>query len=277
MVCLNKFVHEDYTAVPDAYGAYHLQGMVIHCGWSLDTGHFYCYQLVRNKWYLFNDAKVTPASWEDLEGVARGDRAWHCPTILFYARSDYVKDNDLALSDGVLSDRAEEENPRPVKRRLLACLQPETRAGSAAEETPGPAGGLEISERGPTSAASVLHPQASRRDSPAVTNPLDLPIVVPDDSQQLAAGVLHQQASRRGRVSPSLPVNVLGTVPVLPTRQTWPWQTLRRLVRGLKAPGCPGLAVRLESTFSPALETVTVCRLRGGGEGVVTVETAVSA
>ena len=85
VVCLNQFVHEDYPAVPDAYGAYHLQGMVIHCGRSLDTGHFYCYQLVRNKWYLFNDAKVTPASWEDLEGVARGDRAWHCPTILFYA------------------------------------------------------------------------------------------------------------------------------------------------------------------------------------------------
>ena len=57
---------------------------------------------------------MTPASWEDLEGVGHRDRAWHSPTLLFYARSDYVKVDDLALPDGVLSDRARgQRRPTP--------------------------------------------------------------------------------------------------------------------------------------------------------------------
>ena len=72
--------------------------MLLHCGPSLDTGHYYCFQLIQQQWYLFNDAKVTPATWSDLESVARGDSATHCPTVLFYQRADYAQAGDDEVS-----------------------------------------------------------------------------------------------------------------------------------------------------------------------------------
>ena len=43
---------------------------------------------VRQRWYMFNDARVTPSTWLDLESIARGDIPAHCPTVLSYQRSD---------------------------------------------------------------------------------------------------------------------------------------------------------------------------------------------
>ena len=94
-VCLNQY---STIRIPPAYGKYELHGMVVHCGQSLDTGHYYCFQLVQRRWSLFNDARVTPATWSDLESVARGDSATHCPTVLFYQRADYARAGNEAVS-----------------------------------------------------------------------------------------------------------------------------------------------------------------------------------
>ena len=72
--------------------------MVVHCGRSMDTGHYYCFQLVRQRWYMLNDARVTPETWMDLQSIARGDKPTHCPTVLFYQGSDYAQPGDATVS-----------------------------------------------------------------------------------------------------------------------------------------------------------------------------------
>ena len=115
---LNHYVADD-RQVPPAYGRYHLQGMVVHCGCDLHSGHYYCFQLVSDKWYLFDDARVRLAEWRAVQGIARGDHQGHCPTLLFYARADYANREEHALARKPAPDTREGDSARPAKRRLV--------------------------------------------------------------------------------------------------------------------------------------------------------------
>jgi len=67
-VCLNHYA-ADHIQVPSAYGQYLLQGMVVHSGRDLHSGHYYCFQLVRDKWYLFDNASVRFAECRTVQGI----------------------------------------------------------------------------------------------------------------------------------------------------------------------------------------------------------------
>jgi hypothetical protein len=109
-VCLNQYVFAGSRRVPATYGQYSLQGVVIHCGRSLDAGHYYSYQLVKGQWYLFNDEDVQPTTWTDLTRVAAGNRLGHCPTLLFYARRNYV-DRDTSTQQSAARKRTSMPSP----------------------------------------------------------------------------------------------------------------------------------------------------------------------
>ena len=93
--------------------------MVVHCGRSLDSGHYYCFQQVRTRWYLFNDAHVTLVHWEDVANIAAGRNKSHCPTLLLYARWDYFMQQSLPPQAEENPGRGEDALLQPDKRRRV--------------------------------------------------------------------------------------------------------------------------------------------------------------
>jgi hypothetical protein len=90
--------------------------MVVHCGRSMNLGHYYCFRQVRTRWYLLNDAHVTAVHRDDVADIAEGRNKWHCPTILLYARWDYSTKQSLYPPAGVNPCPVEDTLVRPKKR-----------------------------------------------------------------------------------------------------------------------------------------------------------------
>ena len=92
--------------------------MVVHCGRSMDSGHNYCFQQVRTRWYaFFNDAQVTLVDWEDVVNIAAGRNKSHCPTVLLYTRWDWCSLASLPPQEEKHPGRPENAHLRPEERR----------------------------------------------------------------------------------------------------------------------------------------------------------------
>lgn len=63
---------------------YNLYAAVVHCGSSVDSGHYYTYAKDGDEWYKFNDCAVIQSSEEELCNL----RPPETPYILFYSRCD---------------------------------------------------------------------------------------------------------------------------------------------------------------------------------------------
>lgn len=78
---------------------YELYAAVVHCGSSVDSGHYYTYAKDGKKWYKFNDSSVLKSSSDELYGLNPPET----PYILFYSRVDF-------------------EEPQPLDRKQLPPL-----------------------------------------------------------------------------------------------------------------------------------------------------------
>lgn len=99
---------------------YELYAAVVHCGSSVDSGHYYTFAKDDNNWFKFNDCSVLPATAEDLCKLKPPET----PYILFYCRQDVM--DPETLPHEVLSSRLqnvltndqlefESERRRPIK------------------------------------------------------------------------------------------------------------------------------------------------------------------
>ncbi|KAK8067834.1 hypothetical protein PG996_006946 [Apiospora saccharicola] len=64
-------------------GLYELRGVVTHQGASADSGHYTAYRDEEDKWWWFNDDKVSEVSADKIEGLAGGGES-HSALILLY-------------------------------------------------------------------------------------------------------------------------------------------------------------------------------------------------
>lgn len=76
---------------------YELYAGVVHCGSSVDSGHYYTYAKDGQDWYKFNDSSVTKSSTAELHNLHPPET----PYILFYSRVDC-------------------EEPEPLQRKELS-------------------------------------------------------------------------------------------------------------------------------------------------------------
>ncbi|KAI4471386.1 ubiquitin carboxyl-terminal hydrolase [Holotrichia oblita] len=99
---------------------YDLYAAVVHCGSSVDSGHYYTYARDETEWYKFNDYVVFRTQPEELCQLHPPET----PYILFYSRQDCMDPEPLPrealsprLRDLLIKDSAEleEEKKRPVK------------------------------------------------------------------------------------------------------------------------------------------------------------------
>nr|XP_023027251.1 ubiquitin carboxyl-terminal hydrolase 35 isoform X2 [Leptinotarsa decemlineata] len=70
---------------------YELYAVVVHCGSSLDSGHYYTLAKDKSNWFKFNDYSVTKAAPECLSRLKPPET----PYILFYSREDVSDMEDL--------------------------------------------------------------------------------------------------------------------------------------------------------------------------------------
>lgn len=70
---------------------YELYAAVVHCGSSMDSGHYYTFAKDGQEWYKFNDCAVIRSSEEELCGL----RPPETPYILFYSRQDQIDPDNL--------------------------------------------------------------------------------------------------------------------------------------------------------------------------------------
>lgn len=99
---------------------YELYATVVHCGSSVDSGHYYTYAKDGSNWYKFNDNFVTKSSTSELHNLNPPET----PYILFYSRVDCVEPSQIQraelpsfLENIIARDRddfeAEKRKPRP--------------------------------------------------------------------------------------------------------------------------------------------------------------------
>jgi ubiquitin C-terminal hydrolase len=77
----NEYINiSDFLFFKKPYIYYELIGVVTHFGPSSDSGHFiaFCKSFVDKRWYKYNDAIVTPCSFQDTKNTG-------VPYILFYS------------------------------------------------------------------------------------------------------------------------------------------------------------------------------------------------
>ena len=77
----NEYINiSDFLFFKKPYINYELIGVVTHFGPSSDSGHFiaFCKSFVDKRWYKYNDAIVTPCSFQDTKNTG-------VPYILFYS------------------------------------------------------------------------------------------------------------------------------------------------------------------------------------------------
>lgn len=70
---------------------YELYAAVVHCGSSVDSGHYYTFARDGENWFKFNDCAVIQTSTEELCGLTPPET----PYILFYSRHDQVDPENL--------------------------------------------------------------------------------------------------------------------------------------------------------------------------------------
>lgn len=80
---------------------YELYAVVVHCGSSVDSGHYYTFAKDKSDWYKFNDSSVMKATSDDLSKLKPPET----PYILFYGRQDIAEPENLPCT--VLSNRLE--------------------------------------------------------------------------------------------------------------------------------------------------------------------------
>lgn len=78
---------------------YELYAAVVHCGSSVDSGHYYTFARDKTDWYKFNDCSVMKTTPEDLCHLKPPET----PYILFYSRADVEEPENLPRA--VLSSR----------------------------------------------------------------------------------------------------------------------------------------------------------------------------
>ncbi|CAH1169698.1 unnamed protein product [Phaedon cochleariae] len=70
---------------------YDLYSAVVHCGSSVDSGHYYTFAKDTASWFKFNDGYVTRSTPDDLGRLKFPETAY----ILFYSRQDVIEPEDL--------------------------------------------------------------------------------------------------------------------------------------------------------------------------------------
>ncbi|KAJ8975315.1 hypothetical protein NQ317_000494 [Molorchus minor] len=78
---------------------YELYAAVVHCGSSVDSGHYYTYAKDEEDWYKFNDCSVIKTTSDELCKLKPPET----PYILFYARQDVTE--PVSLPCTVLSNK----------------------------------------------------------------------------------------------------------------------------------------------------------------------------
>lgn len=80
---------DQYISLDDLQ--YKLYAAVVHCGSSVDSGHYYTFAKDESDWYKFNDCAVMKTSFEDLCKLKPPET----PYILFYSREDISDPENL--------------------------------------------------------------------------------------------------------------------------------------------------------------------------------------
>lgn len=87
---LLQIVQLDRVIRLDKY-QYELYAAVVHCGSSVDSGHYYTFAKDQSDWYKFNDSSVIKTSIEDLCKLKPPET----PYVLFYSREDILEPENL--------------------------------------------------------------------------------------------------------------------------------------------------------------------------------------
>lgn len=108
-ICCNKYSNCDYRYDPASQQRtkllqqvkldpiiqlqqqYELYAAVVHCGSSVDSGHYYTFAKDGQEWYKFNDCVVLPTTQEELCSLLPPET----PYILFYSRQDHGDPENL--------------------------------------------------------------------------------------------------------------------------------------------------------------------------------------
>ncbi|RZB38695.1 ubiquitin carboxyl-terminal hydrolase 35 [Asbolus verrucosus] len=102
-------------------GQYELYAAVVHCGSSVDSGHYYTFAKDGEEWFKFNDCSVMRTMSEELCSLKPPET----PYILFYSRQDFSEPETLprtvlsqrlqSLISKDLSEFEVEKRKRPLK------------------------------------------------------------------------------------------------------------------------------------------------------------------
>lgn len=119
---------------------YELYAAVVHCGSSVDSGHYYTYAKDGENWYQFNDSSVTKCLNADLHNLHPPET----PYILFYRRVDCEEPEPLerkelpAFIEAIIArDNAEIE----TEKRVQVYVEPVVRTLPKDDDPPSGCGG----------------------------------------------------------------------------------------------------------------------------------------
>lgn len=123
---------------------YELYAAVVHCGHSLDAGHYYTYAQegggengANREWYKFNDATVTVASPTDLLTIPSPSAAY----VLFYRRTDMPEPPRLVPTELPERLRSLLQRDRAEAAAILGGTTSSGAAGSSSSTRRPPPGG----------------------------------------------------------------------------------------------------------------------------------------
>lgn len=113
---LQVVILDRYITLDDVQ--YELYAAVVHCGSSVDSGHYYTFAKDKSDWYKFNDCSVVKTSFEELCKL----RPPETPYILFYSREDITEPENLPrailsnnLQGALIKDQLEYESETKIQ------------------------------------------------------------------------------------------------------------------------------------------------------------------